>query len=956
MDKRNGKVKYLLNLGILNILTLNILYAGSGKKNVKNKKRCCCSGKGKENNNVNTEGSNEETEEQRKQREKEEKDRKEKEEREKASLDERINNAIEKLNKLKIEANNINSINDHEFTVTVYITEEDIKKANKNTIADFENRLDKLEEDINEKKQKLHEKQELKKFQDDNKDKVKALSGKITEFNSCKFYDLEIKDFVVPAELDVLEYKNIGNFNGKLEKNEKELQDKETTVKTKLKEDREKIIKKIKEEKKKEEEGKNGLVLVKEEDVIGEDVISNCDCNNGFDKLSEHYCLIQKQIELISLKTDQVKNHLTKDLKKYENILIFFNIKNLDNINAKISELINKLPDKITSAHYTNINSIISETVNLQTKINNEITLKNKHYSGILGEVKNNYKDLESKIENFYEIDCFKEIDGFINTNKGIKDKIELVFTFEELNKINNFYEELKKKYDKNVVKFKTDIINNIKILKDIYTNIPDVDKKYKNFFTYKDFQELIEKLSKDEFINKNDTDETKFQNYTILLNSIITKIKENIKNFVEEVQEKSKSKNAIINEDISKIASEFSITLPDLDLNIITDVQKFDYFYYPFYMEGSEKNKNTKEDIQKYIKSGDNFFKDIDKKVEKYKKDVFNIFVEIFNNINSLFNFEINKIVKRTAEKDNREYYNYIHSREINFDTKYLEKEDFDAGKKIIFRDNEYLLYYYKELNKDSLIKKFGIDYLVVLANNIKLIFDHNFNIFQDILEIFKKHYNIEKRSRLEEVFVDPSKTEDKVLFDIKLRPTYEFLNIVKDFKGYIQYLNSNKDKVDLKEIKIKELFKINIKIAGININLKNSGFYGDSETQNFLNLINIDIFNSIGSFYEKLIKNPDKFLNNDKFEEVIGSDYGNDDEKILNSIIKNDPKENILKLQKAYFKNNPRSLFYTYGISTYLEDTKKNLEKNISLYKLLTLYLKLKKISDEIPDKITK
>jgi len=63
MDKRNEKVKYLLNLGILNVLTLNALYAGSGKQNSKGKK-CSGSGKGKENNNANNGGSNEETEEQ----------------------------------------------------------------------------------------------------------------------------------------------------------------------------------------------------------------------------------------------------------------------------------------------------------------------------------------------------------------------------------------------------------------------------------------------------------------------------------------------------------------------------------------------------------------------------------------------------------------------------------------------------------------------------------------------------------------------------------------------------------------------------------------------------------------------------------------------------------------------------------------------------------------------------
>lgn len=950
MDKGNGKVKCLLNLGILNILTLNTLYGCTKDK------KCCGSGKDKGKNNLNIEGSNKETEEQKQQREKEEKDRKEKEEkekREKASLDERINNAIKKLNELKTKAADINKTNDPEFIVTVNIIEEDIKKANKNTIVEFENKLDQLEKDITDKTQKLYEKQQLNAFKNDNKDKVKVLFEKITQFNSYKFYELEIKDFVNPAELDALEFKNICNFKEKLEKNEKDLKDNELAVKSKLKEDREKIIKKIKEEEEKEAKDENALTLLKEEDIIGEDVIGNCDCNNGFNKLSEHYCLIQEHLNLVFLKAEEVKGYLTKKLKNFENILNFFNKLELNSKKDEILNLINKLPDSITFKNYEAIKIINGSIVDLQTSISNGIIDKNKYYSTTFSEVTNNCKDLKLIIVNFFEIDCFEEINKFINDNKGIKDRISLNFKLDELEKIDNFYKELKKKYDDNVVKFKTAIIENIKNLKDIYIGISGVDKKYENFFDYNSFKTQIENLSKNDFINKNDTNENKLQNYTILLTSIIEKIKENIKKFVDEVKQKSDSKNSITNEDIGKIASDFSIKLPDLKLNINTGVQKYDYFYYPFCNNEGVKVENKKEDIQTCIKSGDKFFKDIDKKVEDYKKGVFNLFAESFDNINSLFNFNICKLIK-----DSEEYFKYIESRKIDLNQIVFDEDYFDDQKKIKFNDKEYLLYYYEDIDKDFLIGNYKFKDLVVLANNIKLIFDHNFKIFQDILEKFKKYYDIEKRG-LEDVFVAKKKVKDKLKLNKELRPTYEFLDNVKDFESYIKFLNSNK--VNFKEIKISELFKIEFnQIKGIEI--KETGYNDAEHIEDFLNLINIDIFNSIGSVCKKIEETKkEDLLENGEFIKFIGgiNDYGNDDEKIFDLyksyyFKKGTTEKDILELQKEYFKKNVHSIFCEYKYE--LDYKKVGGITKVKLSSLLFKYSCLKKILDEIPDKTTK
>jgi len=230
MDKRNGKVKYLLNLGILNVLTLNALYAGSGKQNVKGK-RCSGSGKDKEKNNV----SNEETEEQKKQREEKEKKAKEEAENEE-KLDKQRQEFLDKLDKLdkiQIEFNsyrffdkkiNNNIISKEEIEGCKYENINEIKDKLENyenlINAEIREVKDKLLEQQNETEQIINKKQnkipiDFKKISIDEKCSLKDLSGfytKITDDNiiaKCtldgfkKHFEYKIKSFDV-----IIEYLN----------------------------------------------------------------------------------------------------------------------------------------------------------------------------------------------------------------------------------------------------------------------------------------------------------------------------------------------------------------------------------------------------------------------------------------------------------------------------------------------------------------------------------------------------------------------------------------------------------------------------------------------------------------------------------------------------------------------------------------------------------------------------
>ena len=190
MDKRNGKVKYLLNLGILNVLTLNALYAGSGKQNVKGKK-CSGSGKDKEKNNV----SNEETEEQKKQRE--EKEKKAKEEAEnKEKLDKQRQEFLDKLDKLdkiQIEFNSYRFF-DKKINNNI-ISKEEIKGCKYENINEIKGKLENYENlikaEIKEVKDKLLEQQnETEQIINKKQNKIPIDFKKISIDETCSLKDL----------------------------------------------------------------------------------------------------------------------------------------------------------------------------------------------------------------------------------------------------------------------------------------------------------------------------------------------------------------------------------------------------------------------------------------------------------------------------------------------------------------------------------------------------------------------------------------------------------------------------------------------------------------------------------------------------------------------------------------------------------------------------------------------
>lgn len=816
--------------------------------------------------------------------------------------------------------------------MTVNINEEDIKKANKNTIKEYEDNLDQLEKDIDDKNQNLYEKQELKKFQDDNKDKVNILAKKIISFNSSKFYDLEIKDFVTPEELDGLEFKNIDNFKERLKNSETDLQVNEDKVKTKLKEDINTINKNIDEKSKSINPftDKPEICLVGKAEVPTEANIDSCDCSVDYTKLTEYYCLIEQENELLALQLQKVESYLNEKLAKFKDIVEFItgksgkeDIKNqYETIHKKIEELNKKGEIKIEEEE--DIKDIFDKLKTLNVAINNSLYTINNEYGNIKSKVEGNYKNLKIKIDNFIDIDKSTDIKNYLDNDsyKNINKEISIGSTLSEYKKTEEYYQNLYDIYKNNVISLKKEINKEIQFLIETYTNINVTDSKGGNenieFFGYETFESSIEDFKKDENINNDaNKDEYKIEKYKNLIISIITEINKKIDGLVQKINELKERKKNILDEEINKYLEEFCIKAP-LFTEYEKSIKPTVVAYKHNYIFKNVKYERESVDIKKDITDAHSYLINQEKAVKDYVKEIFKLFLKVFNDINNIFNIKSCRVYYENGEikYNDVEIYDIIDDSGIKT-SKFLERVKELKELEELKKEEAQNMIIYEKINTDFYNEKIDIDFLKKLIEAVKYVFDHNLKILKDAYEKGEKYITGFPKKAVKHIL-----TKSEVFH--KSKDFFLKINKLNDFCNY-----RNTEEFKPEEILLNCLFDVNLD----DVLKKPFDFYCDIEDK-FPTLKQILLKDEGKDYIRYNTKYCICLRSVDLLDDLIAiNSYLGDYKKIKEQ----STKETVLKLIENVFKDN-QDVFMKYGIfseSVYKQkDYNKRMKEMIKCY----------------------
>lgn len=819
-------MKYFLNLGILNVLTLNALYAGCGKG-----KKCSGSGKDKENNNVNNEG---ETEEQRKQREKEEEDKRKKEQedkeeadrlaRDKAKLEQKRNELIDKLKKLKPRIKAINESGYMDLVITSDITEEKINSASTTDIVNIKNKLNTLESNITTNEA------EIKKRKDYDKVKNNELVPRFIYWNDLAYlintpekYNLQVNKIIFKEDILNSNYNQKEDITTKLDKFEKDVKQKFEEIKGKLKQDIIDINNKIEDNEKK---NIKSLITIKYGDNKFNEV-DNCVLGGEKDQenltnLNNLFNEISTNKKLINLDPIAAKEYLLEELGKIKDAAEEFKISGYKNVEINI----NKIKDNMSEAERSVIPFMLDNFKIIKTQIDEKLSEYNKKNREIVDNINNCIKHLKlvKEEDNDYKfvVDHFFNIDLSFDSKTDNYEDLKSTFKKTGKNTRDKFIEDLQNTYNEKVNEFKNEIKNKLKLLKEVYSS-----QIYDNIKIDEIEIKTCEQCGND-------------------LKIIIKNIYESINSKVNDVKTAYDEQSKCVSDDLKKeLKDSFNITI-NLDFRTFDPMSTVNTNFY--------LNHKSKEDIIKNLNELSRDLKNIgcygnDYAFEALKKIKSDILDKYFKEKDCLDYFigEFGYKNKKEGEPYKIDISNVIyHDIYKNIE---LDKVDLDG-----FKQEKDVLYYFdiKIVVKPSNINDLSsykennnIDKLSKIISFIKKIHEHNIKTLNSYVEKINKFIDY-KKEIIEKGKIENKDFEKKITdYKSKIKVECNILNFVND--DILKYYN----KIFKKSI-YWDFFKNNDEI---DLNILDDVFFKGSTTRKldfkYFYFYNFDFFKQFSDFY---------------------------------------------------------------------------------------------------------
>ena len=696
--------KYINFSLISNCIVFNTLAGCKGKGN-KGGKGCSGSGKDKNQSNTTGEGENELSPEEKARKKKEEEEKAKELAKDQAALDAKKQELIKVINALEPRITKLNTSEYNDLRINDIITKDQINLADTKTIADLEDKINKLNDKITENEKKLDKYEELKKKKEEEfYPRFNGLQEKMDIINSLNGCAIKVNTKIITKEMiDNSKYEDIASITQKLT-------DLETEINTKFTEVKDDLKKKNGEIAKQKSNNSNPLHDVFKVNYKDEQ-IDKC----TFTNLVETYNDIKLNYDLSKLSSDDAKKYVKDEFKKIENLYKFFVGLNIETDSKKLKEeyAIVKKVDFFTDI--TQIKFLTCALISLKN-IQNKISALNKTYN-------ENYKkryetaistnnklsinfiyettmkdplgdgDITTTVYN-YTYNNIITTPGLINIDYTVTNEK----TVDELNAIETNIKNLENTVTNNEAAFKENIKNTYNFFKNTYEDISDDIKNYKL------------------------TDDT--------LDGMIDSIKNLYELVRTEVQKLLKKAETISSAGVG-ITDEFKNKLKKLKLYEDSDDTKSidpscmepNKFFNSENKNGDtikEALKNLKAEIKKcdIVEQKKKILAKIKNLVDTYKKDITVDY--ILNNI----------VISKIQDKGTKDFYFYKDESSKEYET---GEFDLTSGK---FSVSDVKIIFPNEITADNL----EFDKMKEIIENFELLFNHNAQIFKKIKEYFSK------------------------------------------------------------------------------------------------------------------------------------------------------------------------------------------------------------------------
>ena len=866
--------KYIHFSLISNCIVFNTL-AGSGKQDGKGKK---CSGSGKDKNKSNTtgEGENElsseklakkqKEEEERKQKEKKAKEEAEKLAKDKAALDTKKQELIDVIDALVPRITKLNTSGYNDLKINEIITKDQINLANAKTIADLEDKINKLNDKIDKNEKTLAKYEELKKKKDDEfYPRFNGLQEKMDIINNLNGCTIKVDSTIITKKMiDDSKYEDIPNITQKLKNLETEINTKFEEIKNDLKTKNTEI-------KTKKENDKCPVRDLININYTNENIDG---CN--FDKLTEIYKDIKFYYDISKAQPDGIKKHFSDRFKEIESVFDFFiikepsrkadlesykknifAIKKVNSINTNVLVFNNAtnglknieiILDKLINEYNKNYKKRLEDSITLNKKLTIELKYVEKIPTLSGGDTEETYYD--HKIEKIFSVNN-TEINEEIIT-------IDYNKSLEQLNSIETKIKNLEDNVEKNKKEFITKITNTFNFLKTTYEHLCDLS-------AYR-------------------IDNTDVDSYKKSTNTLFEKIKTELKKAL--LKAENISKNIALEPELEEFFEKYNVySAKDKVGQIPTE-----YLAYEIYFDSNNQNsENIKTNVKNLMDSLKNCDQDNLKKkilakiknlVHTYRKDISVDYI--------LHNIVISKI----QDEKTKDFYFYKDER-----SKVYETDEFGLTSEI-FNVPAYKIIFPKEIIVDIL----DFDKMKKIIENFTLLFNHNVELFTEIKKYFS---NCKIKDFLGDVnfddFFDEKQDNINIFEDLRKIKIDDYFENYLSIDKYISNYPKNNHK---KLVEFENLLKKLIEYFSIKYFVKDNKFKFFKD-KSLKDKINIEI--------ENVLFNPDIlkvylfqcFIDNKKDNRVHTSNFYNRsvskyteymDKLLIKYIIENSNEERYL------------------------------------------------------------